>query len=110
MVPHSPMAEDAVESAAVGEEDKVLLREVLDNLDVMAVDVQLIFKGVDDMAGVSAWLLPLSQHTIALPMISSLLNLMAPVAVMVQIIFSGRARGSAGYAAIIVASPLATCR
>jgi hypothetical protein len=47
------MAENAVESEAVVEEDKVLLGEMLDDLDVMAADVQFLFQGVSDMAGVS---------------------------------------------------------
>lgn len=46
--------ENVVRVAIVGEEDEVLLgQEVLDDLDVMAADVELLVEGIDNVAGVS---------------------------------------------------------
>jgi hypothetical protein len=41
-----------VEGAAVGEDDQVLLGEVLDDLELLTVDVELLLKSLDDVVGV----------------------------------------------------------
>lgn len=41
-----------MEGAAVGEDDQVLLGEVLDDLELLTVDVELLLKSLDDVVGV----------------------------------------------------------
>jgi hypothetical protein len=83
------MTQDTVEGATISKDDQVLLGEVLDHLELITVDVELLSSASTTWWVLVSWLLPLSQQTTALPMISSLLRLMDPVAATEQTTRSG---------------------